>query len=83
MKELTLTIVLTFTLITLAAVTVSNLKSKEAAKEVEQNTGLNDLCMLKVIRFGESYKKIAPGFYEYTLIHTPEGIEVWVPCKRS
>lgn len=44
--------------------------------------GWSNLCFWKTIQPGQGITENGPGEFDYTLIVTPQGIDVYMPCHE-
>lgn len=56
----------------------------QGKKDVSENhSEWDQLCYVKTLQPGQGISESGPGEYEYTLIMTVNGIDVYVPCDNG
>ena len=71
-----------FVLLIIFGLFIASIPSKEGADDKPVN-GWDNLCYWKTIHPGEGITENGPGEYEYTLIMTANGIDVYLPCNGT
>lgn len=69
---------LLFAMFTAVAIIVTT-STKESPADIQQEDGL---CYIKTIQPGDTISEAGPGTYEYTLIITSRGIDVYTKCHE-
>lgn len=61
---------------------LNSVESMMVKRAVENSKPTPELCFVKRIQPGESFGESKPGTYEYHLINTTKGIEVYKKCDK-
>lgn len=61
---------------------LDSVKDMRVRKAVEESKSTPSLCLIKTIQPGDSFGEGKPGTYEYHLINTTKGIEVYKKCDK-
>jgi len=61
---------------------LNSVESMMVKRAVEDSKSAPELCFVKTIQPGESFGESKPGTYEYHLINTRKGIEVYKKCDK-